>query len=213
MKIVALIPARGRSKRIPRKNIRLLNNIPLIGYPIQTLKKSIINEVWVSTDDDEIAEIAKEFNVKILKRPKELASDLSSTESVIKHFLNNVECNTLVLCEATHPMITTEDINISFIKFKEKNFDSFVLLSSHSLFLWKIKNENLNPLFNLKNRLRTQDIEKLYLESGLWITKRDAFEKSGCRLSGKIGYHIISHPDIDIDNKIDFKIAETLLRN
>ena len=213
-KTIALIPARGGSKRIKKKNIRLLNGVPLIGNSIEQLKKSNIDEIWVSTDNKEISDIAIRFGAKVLNRPSELSRDTTKSEPVIEHFLENVDCDVLVFCEATHPMTTTKDINNCLIKFKLKNIDSLILLSEHHLFLLELINEVPEPInFEFANRQRSQDSEKVYMESGLWITKRDAFLKSHCRVSGKIGYHIVSHPVVDIDNETDFQIAEVLTKN
>lgn len=211
-KIIALIPARGGSKRIPRKNIKLLNGKPLISYVINSLSSSNVDEVWVSTDDDEIAVISERLGANVLKRPLNLATDEIKTESVMKHFSDKISCDAIMLCEATQPTLTSEDINISLKKYSDGDYDSLALFSGQSFSCWTIENEIPKSHFDLKNRLRSQDMKQIYSECGLWITKRDAFEKSGCRLSGKIGYHIVSHPVIDIDNEIDFKIAELLLK-
>ena len=125
MKTVAIIPARGGSKRIPRKNIKLLNGKPLIAYVIEaSLKAYHFNGgVYVSTDDSEIKNISQKYGALVIDRPTELATDLSTTEEVIAHFLKQVPCDILVIIEATHPVISTADINGALTKFFEINCD------------------------------------------------------------------------------------------
>ena len=89
---LAIIPARGGSKRLPKKNILELNNKPLIAYTIEAgLQSKYIDKVIVSSDDDEILNISRKFGADIIKRPKELASDIATTFDAIKHTLNNTK--------------------------------------------------------------------------------------------------------------------------
>lgn len=216
LKIISLIPARGGSKRLPRKNIKNLNGIPLISYTIKALLKSMVDEVWVSTEDGEIRSISMKQGAKVMKRPIEYALDESSTEVVIEHFIDNKKGDILVICEATHPLLTSKDIDEGIKKYLQSNCDSLVTLINRKLFLWdlNVKEGTANPInFDLKNRPRTQNFDGCYIEdAGLWITSYDAFKKSGYKLSGKIGYHILNHPSIDIDDMIDFKIAEVMIK-
>ena len=96
-KIIGIIPARGGSKGIPRKNIKLLNWKPLIYYTINSSRNSkYIDDFYVSTDDDEIAEIAKKYGAEIIERPKELAGDKVPLDPVIYHALKSVENDVLL---------------------------------------------------------------------------------------------------------------------
>ena len=91
LKILAVVPARGGSKGIPRKNIRLLGGEPLIGHTLKTaMSVDMIDDLIVSTDDNEISDVAKKYGAEVLNRPSELATDNSSTESVVIHVLNKM---------------------------------------------------------------------------------------------------------------------------
>ena len=91
LKVVTLIPARGGSKGIPRKNIIDICGKPLIAYAIEASLKSDSSETWVSTDDDEIAKISREYGAKVIKRPSEIATDNATSESALLHFANQDE--------------------------------------------------------------------------------------------------------------------------
>lgn len=217
MRIVTIIPARGGSKRIPRKNIKLLNGKPLIAYVIEaSLKAYHFNGgVYVSTDDSEIKNISQRYGALVIDRPTELATDFSTTEEVIAHFLKQVPCDILVIIEATHPLISTADINGALTRFFKINCDSLVVLENKKILLWEhIDDTYARPLnYEPANRLRTQDSEGAYLENcGIYITTRAAFEQSKCRLSGKIGFYVVPHLCVDIDEELDFKIAEAILK-
>lgn len=215
MKIIALIPARGGSKRILRKNIKKLNNVPLIAYVIESALKSDIDEVWVSTEDEEIKKISQRYGALVLDRPVELATDNSTTEVVIEHFLDNISCDILIIIEPPHPLISSADINEALAKFIKIQCDSMVTLERKKLFLWEtVDNELAKPInFDPVNRPRMQNFEGVFLDTvGMWITTVEAFNKSKCRVSGKIGYYIAPHVSIDIDDEMDFKIAEVLIK-
>ncbi len=116
MKTLALIPARGGSKRLPRKNIKLCAGKPLIAWTIEAaLAAKLIDEVWVSTEDREIADVARHFNANVVARPAELATDSATSESVLRHaltILNDPERFTHVcLLQPTSPCRTSAQID------------------------------------------------------------------------------------------------------
>ena len=135
MKIVALIPARGGSKRLPRKNIKSLCGRPLIDYAIKASLNSNVDETWVSTEDKEIKNIALKCSAKVLDRPKELASDTSTQEEVMAHFTDNIDYDIIVLIEPTYPLIQTQDIDLALDKFIKKNCDSLLTLENKKFFI------------------------------------------------------------------------------
>jgi N-acylneuraminate cytidylyltransferase len=215
MKIVSLIPARGGSKRLPRKNIKKLCGRPLIDYTIKASLDSKVNETWISTEDEEIKKISKKCGAKVLDRPNNLATDESTTESVMEHFTDNVNYDIIVLIEPTYPLINVEDINMSLDKFIKTDCDSLLTLENKKFFLWELRDMSIaQPInYNPESRPRYQEFDGIYVEEGgIYITKRNGFIKSKCRLNGKIGYYILKHPSIDIDNEFDFKMAEMLIK-
>jgi len=217
MKIGALIPARGGSKRVPRKNLKVLCGKPLIYWTITAAKHSkYIDKVWVSSEDAEILKVAENYGADIIKRPKRLATDTVLTEPVIEHFLKKVDLDVLVLIEPTHPLLTTKDIDIALKKFLNDDYDSLITLENRKLFMWGIEGNYAYPIdhpLNYKHRQRTQKYKGVYVESpGLWITKTRQFKKTKSRVSGLIGYYVIPHMCIDIDYELDFRLCETILR-
>ena len=133
MKILALIPARGGSKGVPGKNIKLLNGKPLLAYTAEVaLKSTYFNEVIISTEDEQIIEVAKNLGIKVpFVRPMELAQDNTPTIDVIIHTLQwyenqNISFDAVCLLQVTTPFRTVEFLNKAIEKFIEKDSDSLV---------------------------------------------------------------------------------------
>lgn len=190
-KIVALIPARGGSKRIKTKNIVDFCGMPLIAYSIIAAYYSEVEEVWVSTDDEAIERVSKVYGAEVIRRPGELCRDNSPTEEAIEHFLKFVNCDIVVLLQATSPMLTSADINRGIEKFLEGNYQSlFSAAIPEDMLLWGTRKrlESLN--YDFRKRGRSQDREKdIIIETGgFYIFSRELFERENCRLGGKIGY-------------------------
>ena len=212
-KIVSVILARGGSKTIPGKNLHDLNGYPLIYYTIDAAKKSNIEEVWVSTDDKEIKEVALSYDINVIDRPHEYATDLASSEDALLHFANNVDFNILVFIQPTSPLLKAKDINRGIKKMLNGDCDSLLSLSvANDLLVW---NEDLKPInYDPMNRGRRQDRGDLYIENGaFYITKRDALLKSKCRISGKIGFVQIPYwRSFQIDDFNDLWGIEKLMK-
>lgn len=110
--IVGLIPARGGSKRVPRKNIRIVGGKPLLAWTIEVAKQSKINKLVLSSEDEEILAVAQEYGCETIKRPKKLAMDSTSSIDVVLHALSVMSpCKYIVLLQPTSPLRTVEDIN------------------------------------------------------------------------------------------------------
>ncbi len=215
MKTVCLIPARGGSRRIPKKNIIELHGKPLVGHTIEKARKAkLIDETWVSTENKEIAGISKKYGAMVIDRPKHLATDTARTEHVMIHFAENVDFDNILLFECTYPLTTTEDINKLISKYFTNKLDSILSLKKTTDYIWKInKDETTEPIsYKLGHNLRTQDYEGLYIESGgLYLISKKALLKSKCYVSGKIGYYVLPHPSFEIDTWDDLKIVKTLM--
>tara|TARA_B100000029_G_scaffold157808_1_gene153153 strand:- start:7660 stop:8343 length:684 start_codon:yes stop_codon:yes gene_type:complete len=218
--IAVLVPARGGSKGIPYKNIKNFANLPLIAHTINYAKSSkYVNNIIISTDDEKIESVVKNHNVTILKRPKKLATDHSTTESVIEHFLNKTEPkpDIIILLQATSPYRPHNSLDEAIEKFINKNYDSFLSLSPTSHFFWKIKNNTVTAEYDYINRPRRQDMlskDLKFIENGsLYIFKREHFEKIGNRLGGKIGYVIWDEKySMEIDTPLQFKLLENIYK-
>ena len=226
-KILALIPARGGSKGLPRKNIKPLLGKPLIAWTIeQALNSKYIDKVVVSTDDEEIAEISKEYGAEVpFLRPKELARDDSPTIDAIIHAINWFEergefFDILILLQPTSPLRTTEDID-NAIELFLNNKDALSLISvkenEHPPF-WSLEIENkfLKPLFGEEYfKKRRQELPKSYMPNGaIFISYVDILKKYKTFYTPKtIAYIMPPERSIDIDNEFDFLLAEFILKN
>ncbi|EHP89549.1 acylneuraminate cytidylyltransferase family protein [Methanotorris formicicus] len=227
MKILGLIPARGGSKGLPRKNIKPLLGKPLIGWTIEYAKNSkYIDKVVVSTDDEEIAKVSKECGAEVpFLRPKELARDDSPTIDAIIHAINWFEergmfFDILVLLQTTSPLRTTEDIDNAielFLNNKEALSLVSVKENEHPPF-WSLKIENrfLKPLFGEEYfRKRRQELPKSYMPNGaIFISYVNILKEYKTFYTPKtIAYIMPPERSIDIDNEFDFLLAEFILKN
>ena len=146
--IIVIIPAKGGSTRLPNKNMHLLLGKPMLQYAIDYSKQSKrISKIYVSTDDDQIAHISKTAGAKIIKRPSELATDTSTTESAIKHALNNIDKrpDIIVLLQPTSPLRPEKSLDKALEKFIEKEYDSLLSISPTHRFFWSIENDKTIP--------------------------------------------------------------------
>jgi len=218
-RITAFIPARGGSKGIPGKNIKLFAGKPLIVHSIEyALNCNQIDEVVVSTDDDNIAKISRKAGAKIVKRPPELSTDKANTESAIYHFVNkfNKKPDILVLLQPTSPFRPTGSLGDALTHFSKNGFDSLLSITPSHRFFWRVKDDQTTfAEYDYLNRPRRQDMKLediRYMENGsLYIFTRKHFDKTGNRLGGKIGY--VKWPEeysIEIDSQFDFDMVEKL---
>lgn len=222
-KILAIIPARGGSKGIPRKNVRLLAGKPLISYTIEaSLRSRYINRTIVSTEDNEIASISKELGTEIIHRPEILASDTASTESVIEHVLEylhekeNYYPDILVLLQPTSPLRNTRHIDEALDVIIHGKYDSLLSVCLSYTFIWKKKRDCAFPInYDFKHRPRRQDKENEYKENGaIYITTFDSFMNHKNRLWGKIGLYVMPEEySIEIDTDLDFWLCEQIINN
>ena len=218
---LAIIPARGGSKRLPRKNILDLAGKPLIAWSIEAgLKSKYIDKVIVTSDDDEILAIAKEFGSETIKRPDELASDTATSFDAIKHTIDNVgKYDYIVLLQPTSPLRTAEQIDEAIELLESKNADAIVSVCEmdHSP-LWSNtlqEDGSMNDFIRdeVKNR-RSQDLESYYrLNGAIYITKTDKLleEKSFFLEKNIFAYRMDRESSIDIDEEMDFLLSRQLL--
>ena len=220
-KFLAIIPARGGSKRLPRKNVLDLAGKPLIVWSIEAgLQSKYIDKVVVSSDDEEILNISKKTGAEILKRPEILASDTASTFDAIKHTINNVKgYEYVVLLQVTSPLRSAKQIDQAIELLEEKNADAVVSVCEmeHSP-LWS---NTLDDSLSMENFLpeeilnkRSQDLETYFrLNGAIYICKTEKFleEKSFFFKKNIFAYVMSREYSVDIDEEIDFKMAEVLI--
>lgn len=218
MKIDALIPARGGSKGIPRKNIQELGGKPLIAWTIEAaLKSDSIRRVIVSTDDEEIAEVAKQYGAEVpALRPPKLAEDDTPSIEVIHHALENwTDCDALILLQPTSPFRNEQHIKEAIELFK-KNTGCYVVSvhENDQPLEWMFcqdQNNLLHPI--IENQVhRRQLAEILYILNGaIYIGKREIFRD--VEKKSKIPYILEQKYALDIDTIIDLKYAQFILDN
>ena len=221
-KAIGIIPARGGSKRIPRKNLVDLGGMPLIAHSILSAKKSkyIKNNLYVSTEDHEIAKVSERLGAKVLIRPKILSSDTAQTLDVLKQAVNlleerGVDFDTVILLQPTSPLRRTQTINSGLEKLWNnwKRLDViFSLMPAHHPYYWQlvIKNEKLEfVLPNDFSKIRSQDFEKTYeIDGVIYVLKKDFLKTAkGYQFSrGRSGYvltDIIERLEIDYPQELD----------
>ncbi|WGS63899.1 pseudaminic acid cytidylyltransferase [Marinitoga aeolica] len=220
MKNLAIIPARGGSKRIPRKNIKKFYGKPIISYSIEAaIKSNIFDEIMVSTEDGEIAEIAKSYGAKIpFLRSKDNSNDYATLVDVCLEVIEEYEKNDVFFDYAccilpTAPLINYENIIKAYKLLSEKNFDSVITVTEYSFPIqrsFKLKNNKLEMNWPENMMKRSQDLEKTYHDAGQFIFfKIEELKKQKVLYMKNMGGIILSNIEVqDIDNEIDWKLAE-----
>jgi len=225
-KIVCVIPARGGSKGVPRKNIRNLAGKPLIGYAIEQSQQSqYIDRTIVSTEDMEIAAVSKHYGAELpFVRPVDLADDHTSTIDVLLHSINWLEENEkydfqiLVLLHATTPLRSVKDIDLSIEKLIETNAEN----------VFSVTEAHRNPYFNMveinndgqvmlvkKGDFNTRQSAPIVydMNSSIYVWWKDILkEKKKIILERTEVYVMPKNRSVDIDDSIDFTMAEVLLK-
>lgn len=220
-KVLALIPARGGSKGVPRKNVRMLGGKPLIAWTIEAATQSkYIDRVMLSSEDEEIIEVAKKWGCDVpFVRPKELAQDDTPSMEVILHGIEQVKgYDYIVLLQPTSPFRTTEDINKCIEKCVENNQESCVSIvevSQNPYWMYTVKeNEVLNPLIEIDDKYyQRQKLPKTYILNGaVYVASIEWLKQSKSFLSkNTTSVEMTKEKSIDIDTMLDFKVASLLI--
>lgn len=216
--IIAFIPARGGSKRLPRKNIRPFAGHPLLYYSI-ALAKAIpqISRCIVSTEDKEIAEIAQGLGAEVLQRPAELAGDCATTVSVAKHaveklFQKGCAPEALITLQPNCPLRPLSLVKQAIDLFNAEKPDSVITVTRSIHKLGKMRGKFFAP--DYQPGMRSQDLEPRYFENGLvYVTRASLMEKDD--LFGERIIPLVTDPLYamgDIDTELDFQVAEFLFK-
>jgi N-acylneuraminate cytidylyltransferase len=217
--IYAIIPARGGSKGIPRKNLIDICGKPLVAWSIeQALASSRIDRVIVSTDDDEIAEVAIDNGAEVIARPADISGDDASTESAISHVLEvvNGEPDLVVLLQPTSPVRTATDINMAIESLDYDCADS--LFSSRHIegYVWQGRrlNELLPVTYGCNGRAPRQQCKALAVEENgsIYAFKPYVFEKYGSRLGGTVTTYVMpASRSFQIDEHSDIALVAEIM--
>jgi len=215
-KIIALVPMKANSERVPDKNIRDLAGKPLFHWIMDALSKSkYISEIVINTDSKEIAKNAKEnFNVTILERPDYLLGDMVSIQPLIEYDLSKTDGGYYLQTHSTNPLLKAETINSAIETFFSQNIHDalFTVTSIKTRFYWPNgKGINHNP----KQLIRTQDLEPIFEENScMYIFSRETNIKTKNRLGSKpMMFPMERLESIDIDDIEDFYWAEYLIKH
>ncbi|PWG04280.1 acylneuraminate cytidylyltransferase family protein [Polaribacter aquimarinus] len=223
MKVLGIIPARGGSKGVKKKNIRLLNEKPLIEYSINAAKKSkLLSHFTVTTDSEEIIDIAKQNNCNYHRRSIANSSDSSPIEPVIHEVLDSFDTDfdIIILLQPTAPARTGKDIDEVIKMFKDDEklecVVSVVELNDiHPARMYNIHNQKLNSLEKENEFKRRQDLKPVYLRNGaFYAIKKDSFlSNNRLILENKKAYIMPEEKWINIDTERDLMIANLLIKN
>lgn len=224
MNICTIITARGGSKGIPRKNIKLLNGKPIIAYSIEPSNSSdLIENTYVTTEDNEILKISKEYGAKLIKRPDYLSQDTSSSVDVVLHALDYLEKNNnlpdfFVLLQPTSPLRSKEDIENAINLFTKNECDALISVCEidHSAMMrFVFTDKFLEPICD-ENFLNTrrQDLPSNYYPNGaIYITTPESIRKNKTFYPKRtIPYIMPKERSVDLDTEFDFKLTEFLLK-
>lgn len=217
--VVAIIPARGGSVGIPKKNLMLLCGKPLLGWTIDhALDTEEIDEVYVSTDDDGIAKYAVSRGVQVIRRPAGISGGDANSESAIQHALTNIKANAnfdpdiVVFLQATSPVRKNGDIGAAIDLFRSAKADSLFSSSvAADLTIWNKNHvgwESIN--FDYKNRKTRQTAPTQFVENGsIYIFRPELLTQTGNRLGGKIESYVMAPWQVhEIDVEEDVELIE-----
>lgn len=224
-KILAIIPARGGSKRLPGKNIKKILGKPLIGYAIEAIKKSnYVDRIVVSTDDRKIAAISQRHGAETpFLRPAELASDTVPTLPAFQHAVKYFETNMgfrpdiVVIVQPTSPLVRSEDVDGAIEKMvKTKTNSCFTVCEISQRPEWMYYLDNNKPRLFLPNRWenkRSQDLPKLGIINGsVYVVNYETLmKKNKVRDKNTSIYIVPKERSVDIDDLLDFELAEFLM--
>ncbi|PBI89467.1 N-acylneuraminate cytidylyltransferase [Flavobacterium sp. ACN2] len=221
MKVLALIPARGGSKGVPEKNIKELGNKPLVAHAIEcAIQSTYVSKIVLSTDDEKIATIGRQYDIDVLKRPAYLAEDNSNVVETVEHVIKeyNEDFDIIVLLQPTSPLRTYSDLdNIVNLLIDKTEIDGVISVvpmnDTHPARMYNLmENHELSPLIDSGESMRRQDLTPVYYRNGCFYAVRTkAFKtQKTFMVEKKIAY--VMNPDwlVNIDTIRDFKLATLL---
>lgn len=211
-KTIAIIPARGGSKRIPEKNIQIFGGLPLMVHSILYAQKNsdIIDDIYVSTDNDEIKIIALQYGAKVIDRPASLSGDLEPTITALIHaleYIDNDEIENIILLQPTNPLRPENLLKEIFSFYQNENLDSLFTVSRNYQKFGKISENKFIP-FNYTIGQRSQDLVPIFSENGLlYITKASLIFENTIISENACPYvvnHAFANVDIDLPEDLDY---------
>lgn len=222
MSVLAIIPARGGSKGVPRKNVRLLAGKPLLAYTIEQAKETpAVSRVVVSTDDAGIAAVAKRYGAEVVWRPPAISGDTATSESALLHALDYLrdaegyEPDLVVFLQATSPLRQPGDIENALETLRREQADSLFSACPVEGFIWRSKGGDVTPINYdpVRRPLRQAGTETIWEENGsIYVFAPYVLRKHNSRLGGKIAVYQMSRLDsFQVDEPGDLELMEKLL--
>lgn len=215
MVTVAIIPARGGSKGIIDKNLQSVRGVPLVVRAIRAcLATMTIDRVYVTTDSERIATVAESHGAKVIRRPRDLATDTSSSEDALLHALDNIpDATTVAFVQCTSPFIDPRDLDTATKMVTAGQYDVvFSALSDHT-FRWEKHDDSWQPVgHTMDSRPRRQDLPSRVIETGaFYVFTRDGFVAAKSRFHGRVGVIEVSTREaLEIDTADDLQMARDL---
>jgi len=201
---IAIIPARGGSKGLPGKNIKLLNNKPLIVWSIESaLKSKKIDRVIVSTDSDDIKNVALKYGAEVIDRPPHLSTDEATTISVLEHIIEEIPlADSIVVLQPTSPLRDDSLIDNCIKEYESENYTNLA-----TGYWCKVKE------FGSHNNLRRQDYKGFFYDDGnVYVLSREIIKK-GLWCGDKPARFVTDkHMNFEIDDEVDFVVVEALIK-
>lgn len=218
--IIAFIPARGASKSIPQKNIKMFAGKPLIHWSLLAAQfTDKIEKIYVATDSQEIKQTVESLGlskVQVVGRSAETAMDTASTESAMLEFARTHHFSTMILIQATSPLLTPRDLTDALQEYSRNVYDSMLSVVRQKRFIWDRdeKKSTFATNYDYKNRPRRQNFPGYLVENGaFYITTREGLLQSQNRLNGKIGlYEMPAYTYHEIDEQQDWIVMEALAK-
>lgn len=218
MKIIALLPMKGHSERVPNKNLKLFNGKELCRIILEKLDQvELINEIIINTDSEDISHLAKEISVKVKihKRPLELCGDFVPMNTIIDYDINNSDGDLYIQTHSTNPLLKTQTIKnaINFFLKNSPEYDSVFSVTKHQarFYFENLKAVNHNP----DELLRTQDLPPIFEENScFYLFTKESFYNNKKRIGkNPFAYNLDKFESVDIDEKEDFVLAELIYKN
>lgn len=212
--VLVIIPARGGSKGIPRKNVRLMDGHPLISYAINNaINSKYETDVIVSTDDDEIERISRNYGAEIVKRPEVLATDKVTLDPVIYHAFNEFsdlsqsKYDAVVTMQPTSPLLKSSTLDRALDAFFDGEYDTILSAINKPHLSWTEENGEYIPLY--EKRLNRQELPKNLIETGAFVITRSEYVTEKSRFGPKLSlFEVPGNESIDIDHVQDWWVAE-----
>jgi CMP-N,N'-diacetyllegionaminic acid synthase len=221
MNIICIIPARGGSKRMPRKNVRIVAGLPLVVHSMRHARATIeIAETYVSTDDPEVAELARREGVTAVERPVELSGDAASSESALLHVLDDrrkqgmIDPDLVVFLQPTSPVRRVGDISAAIEALRSASADSLFSATINKALIWNSSPRGLESInYNFCRRQREQDMSVQYRENGsIYVFRPEILREKLNRLGGRIAvFEMDVWTSFQVDEEADLELCAWIL--